>query len=344
MDKVKNIFNNRIVKITTKVISWIVLIFLILLASILIYYVVSSKLYEIKGKKYEPLVSLYTIISPSMEPNINVYDVVITRKVNANEIKEGDVITFISSSTLGEGLTITHRVKSVIKTDGDVKFRTQGDNNPIPDSSLVTSNNLLGKVVFTIPFLGYIQFLLQSKTGWLFCLLIPAIIVVIYDVVKVLKLSHVKQRLNETLTEEEKDKKLVKKQEELKNNLKNKFISVESVKKPKIKEEKEEKIEEKEEKIKVESIEEPVVEAEIQKVDDIEDLESKLEEETIEDKEIESTPEEKVKVYYEENVDDSLKEKIKEELKEKIDDKEKKLSNFNFDIEEEEIVLPKMKN
>ena len=231
MDKVKSFFNNRIVKTITKVISWIILIFLILLASILIYYVVSSKLYEIKGKKYEPLISLYTIISPSMEPNINVYDVVITKRINPNEIKEGDVITFISSSTLGEGLTITHRVKSVIKTEDDVKFRTQGDNNPIPDSALVTSNNLLGKVVFIIPLLGHIQFLLQSTTGWLFCLLIPAIIVVIYDVIKVLKLSNVKQRLNDTLKEEEKDSKLVKKQKELKDNLKNKYIKVGKTKK-----------------------------------------------------------------------------------------------------------------
>ena len=226
MDTVKKFLNNRIVKLIGKVISWIVLIFLVLLASILIYYVVSSKICEKMGKKYEPLISLYTIISPSMEPNINVYDVVITKKTNANEIKEGDVITFISTSTLGEGLTITHRVKSVIKTESDVKFRTQGDNNDTPDSALVTSNNLLGKVVFKIPQLGRIQFLLQSKTGWLFCLLIPAIIVVIYDVVKVLKLSNVKQRLNETLKEEEKDPRLVKKQEELKENLKEKYNDI----------------------------------------------------------------------------------------------------------------------
>lgn len=228
MDKIRNFFNNRIVKTVLKVLSWIVLIFLILLATILIYYVVSSKIYEAKGKKYEPLISLYTIISPSMEPNINVYDVVLTKRVKPEEVKEGDVITFISSSTLGEGLTITHRVKSVIKTEGDIKFRTQGDNNPIPDSALVTSNNLLGKVVFTIPFLGYIQFMLQSKSGWLFFLLIPAIIVVIYDVVKVIKLSNVKQRLNETLKEEEKDEVLVEKQEKLKEELREKFAGFEN--------------------------------------------------------------------------------------------------------------------
>ena len=144
MDTIKRFFNNPIVKMIRKVISWILLLFLVLLASILIYYVVSSKIYELKGKNYEPKISLYTIISPSMEPNINVYDVVVTVKTDPTNIKEGDVITFISTSTLGEGLTITHRVKSVIKTDGDIKFRTQGDNNPIPDSALASSSNVLG--------------------------------------------------------------------------------------------------------------------------------------------------------------------------------------------------------
>ncbi len=299
MEKVRNILNNRIVKITIKVISWIILIFLILLASILIYYVVSSKLYEAKGKKYEPLISLYTIISPSMEPNINVYDVVITKKVNPNEIKEGDVITFISSSTLGEGLTITHRVKSVIKTDNDVKFRTQGDNNPIPDSALVTSNNLLGKVIFTIPFLGRIQFLLQSKNGWLFCLLIPAIIVVIYDVVKVLKLSNVKQRLNDTLKEEEKDKNLIHKQEELKNNLMNKYIKVDKVKN--IKEE--ENIEVTEEK---EEIEKPMVKIE----EDLPKLEEVKEEQKIEEEK--SEPKIKVNIDIEDDSDEIVLPKMKD--------------------------------
>lgn len=223
MDTIKRFFNNPIVKMIRKVISWILLLFLVLLASILIYYVVSSKIYELKGKNYEPKISLYTIISPSMEPNINVYDVVVTVKTDPTNIKEGDVITFISTSTLGEGLTITHRVKSVIKTDGDIKFRTQGDNNPIPDSALASSSNVLGKVVFKIPMLGYIQFFLQSKSGWLFALLIPAIIVVIYDILKVMRLSSIKQKVQESIKEEEKDPLLVKKQEELKQDLEKKY-------------------------------------------------------------------------------------------------------------------------
>ena len=225
MKKQNSIFNNPIVKMITKVLSWVLLVLLSLIALLLIYNVASSKIYEIRGEKYEPSISLYTIISPSMEPNINVYDVVITKKVtDFSQLKEGDVITFVSTSSLGEGLTITHRIKSVIKTDDDYKFRTQGDNNPIPDSSLVNSKNVLGKVIFRIPYLGHVQFLLQSKGGWFFALLIPAIIVVVYDIVRLLRLKRVKKKVEESYDDVVVNEEAKEKQENLKKILQIKHV------------------------------------------------------------------------------------------------------------------------
>ena len=214
MNKKNKLFNNPILKMIAKILSWVLLVLLVLVAGLLIHNIVSSKIYEIRGQKYEPEIALYSIISPSMEPNINVYDVVVTKKVkDFSTIKEGDVITFISTSTLGEGLTITHRVKDVVKTDDDIKFRTQGDNNQIPDSSLASSKNVLGKVLFKVPWVGHIQFFLQSKGGWLFALLIPAMLIVAYDVYKVIRLSNVKQKVNESIKEKEEDPNLVEKKE-----------------------------------------------------------------------------------------------------------------------------------
>lgn len=224
MKKQKGILNNPIIKMVSKVLSWILLGFLILIAGLLIYNIVSSKIYEVRGQKYEPEIALYTIISPSMEPNINVYDVVVTKKVkDFSTIKAGDVITFISSSTLGEGLTVTHRVKEVVKTEDDIKFRTQGDNNSIPDSALASSKNVLGKVMFKVPWVGHIQFFLQSKGGWLFALLIPAMVIVVYDIYKVIRLSNIKQKVSESIKDDPQDEQLIKKKEKLKKNLQDKY-------------------------------------------------------------------------------------------------------------------------
>ena len=246
MNKRQSIFDNPIFKTVTKILSWFLLSFLVLIALLLIYNIVSSKIYEIKGQKYEPEIALYTIISPSMEPNINVYDVVVTKKVkDPSTIKVGDVITFVSSSSLGEGLTVTHRVKDIVTTEDDIKFRTQGDNNPIPDSSLASSKNVMGKVLFKIPWVGHIQFFLQSKGGWLFALLIPAMIVVAYDIYKVIRLSNIKQKVEESTREKPTDDKLNERKEKLKKNLQEKFKASKEKDKDKYYNEDQEKTEEK---------------------------------------------------------------------------------------------------
>ena len=220
------ITNNPIIKMISKVLSWIILTLLFLVAAFLMYYVISSKLYEARGMKFEPKYSLYTIISTSMEPNIKVYDVVFDKKVNPSDIKEGDIITFISSSTLSEGMTVTHRVIGIVETESGLKFRVQGDNNSTPDSSLVDSRNILGRVLFKIPQLGRIQFLIQSRGGWLFALLIPALCVVIYDIIKVIRLSNIKDKIEEINKEPEEDLELKRKEEALKKRLKNKLVGV----------------------------------------------------------------------------------------------------------------------
>ena len=224
MKKQKGILNNPIFKMVTKILSWVLLGFLILVAILLIYNIISSKIYEIRGQKYEPEVALYTIISPSMEPNIKVYDVVVVKKVrDFTKIKAGDVITFISTSTLGEGLTVTHRVKEVVTTGDDIKFRTQGDNNSVPDSALASSKNVMGKVLFKIPWVGHIQFFLQSKGGWLFALLIPAMVIVVYDIYKVIRLSNIKQKVSESIKDNPEDEDLLKRKEKLKKNLQDRY-------------------------------------------------------------------------------------------------------------------------
>ena len=226
MDKIKAFFKNPVFQMISKIISWTILALLILIATFLVYYVISAKIYENKGEKFQPQFSLYTIISTSMEPNILVYDVVFDTKVtNISDLKVGDVITFSSTGSLTDGMTITHRIVGIIETDKGVKLRTKGDGNIAPDPSLVDSTHILGKVAFKLPQLGRVQFLLQSKGGWLFALLIPAMGVVIYDVMKVIRLSGIKKNVKEANKKEE-DLDLKKNETELKEKLKAKFINV----------------------------------------------------------------------------------------------------------------------
>ena len=173
-----------------KLLSGAIIVSLVIIGIFFMYYFMSLKIYEQNPTSKLPKFGLYTIISPSMEPEIKVYDVVVDLNLfDKNNIKKGDIITFISNSNISKGLTVTHRVVEVIdNADGTKSYMTKGDNNLKADSATVNSNDVLGKVLFKIPQLGRVQFLLANKFGWIIVILLPALGVIIYDFIKLFKL------------------------------------------------------------------------------------------------------------------------------------------------------------
>lgn len=173
-----------------KLLSYAIIVVLIFLGLFFAYYFVSLKMYEKNPTTKLPKFGLYTIISPSMEPKIKVYDVVVDLNLfDHNNIKKGDVITFISNSNISKGLTVTHRVVDInTNPDGTKSYTTKGDNNLKTDGATVNSNDVLGKVLFKIPQLGRVQFLIANKFGWIILILLPALCVIIYDFIKLFRL------------------------------------------------------------------------------------------------------------------------------------------------------------
>lgn len=186
-----------------KVLYYIVISFVCLIVAFLIFNIVSSQI-NAKNEKYRPKLSIYTIVSPSMTPVINVYDVVFNvHPSSENDIKVGDIITYISKASNSEGMTITHRVIEVSELpDGTKEYLTQGDNNSEPDPLYVTYDQVLGKELFIIPYVGRVQFLIANQKGWLILIMIPIIIYIIYDVYKLIKLLRLKNKVDEITGEE----------------------------------------------------------------------------------------------------------------------------------------------
>lgn len=183
----------EILKFISTVVSWTIFVLLIICIAFLVYYFVAIKIYTSKGSGYEPAFSVYMVVTPSMRPNINPYDVVIDVKVkNPEDIEINDVITFYSSIPGVKGGTITHRVIGISKdTEGNYKFRTKGDYNLVDDGVDVEFDKIVGKVAIRIPELGRVQTFVASKTGWLVCVLIPALYVIVKDILKILKVKDI---------------------------------------------------------------------------------------------------------------------------------------------------------
>ena len=102
----------------------------------------------------------YTVISPSMEPEYSVGDLIYVKEVDPTTIKEGDVITFLVNEDLVIG---THRV---VRVDAEnQRFYTKGDANETEDGSPVHFNNVIGVPQFAIPKLGYVSDFVQNPPG-----------------------------------------------------------------------------------------------------------------------------------------------------------------------------------
>lgn len=194
MEEDKTIRKKKILKIVSKIFSYIVISVLMFIASFLVIYVITSKLSKAQGKN--PPFGLYTIISPSMTPNINVYDVVFIVKTDTDNVKVGDVITFYSTNSFFGGTPITHRVVEILdESDGSKRFKVKGDANPKADDEKVIPENVLGKVIIRFPQLGRVQFFLASKGGWLIAVMIPALVIISYDIYKIFRLILLRSKL-----------------------------------------------------------------------------------------------------------------------------------------------------
>ena len=118
---------------------------------------------------------VYTVLSGSMTPTIPVGAQVVVLKVDASEIRVGDIITFDRPSN--PGVLITHRVIAVEPDgQGGSQWVTKGDANSIPDSWRIPAQGSGYRYLFHVPFAGYLFAMLQSPLGRICFILSPALL------------------------------------------------------------------------------------------------------------------------------------------------------------------------
>lgn len=182
--KKENVF-----KYLVSVMSYAIFIFLLLIGGTLLLYVADIKIRAAKGDYSAPVFNAYVVLSGSMLPEIKIKDIVVTKKVPEEELDINDIITFISPDPRYGGISITHRIvdKQYDETLGSYTYRTRGDANNVTDSVPVPNNYVLGKVILKIPKLGYLQDLLSSKGGLIIVVILPCLVILSYDIMKIFK-------------------------------------------------------------------------------------------------------------------------------------------------------------
>ena len=133
--------------------------------------------------------SFAVVATNSMEPTINVRDIVINKKVDFDKIKKEDIIVYYSESY---DIYIVHRVVSVLP---DGKLQTKGD-NPMSDidPEAVTAEDYHSKVIKYGNFFGLGNLLINNRHFTYLLIVIALLLIVLIEFITIINAVISKKR------------------------------------------------------------------------------------------------------------------------------------------------------
>lgn len=125
----------------------------------------------------------YTVLTGSMEPTISAGDVVIDERISPLEAEVGDVVTFRDPQD--QSRQLTHRVKSIRRQGSHLWFVTQGDANNTVEHWRVATGGSLGRVLYTVPWVGHVAVLTKTPLGLALLVIVPVLLLALDEMQKI---------------------------------------------------------------------------------------------------------------------------------------------------------------
>lgn len=159
-----------------RVVYYIFLGFIILIAVLLI-----VSVFPITGN-----IKFLTVQSGSMAPKIKMGSLAMIKPAHSAgsgqaDYKIDDIITFGPYSKTKA--PTTHRIYDIKVVNGELRYITKGDANNAPDQREISERDILGKVLFSVPYLGFAVDFAKKPIGFALIIIVPAAII-IYDEIK----------------------------------------------------------------------------------------------------------------------------------------------------------------
>lgn len=188
--------NKKILNIASKVLMGIVIAVTVFM---MIFTIFSTLMFD-KNDRNLFGTRFYIVLSDSMSPSennkddkihFNAGDIVLIKNVDdPKALNEGDVIAFISQNKDNFGETVTHRIRTVNKDDkgNTVSYVTYGTNTGKDDEVAVKPQYVLGVYSGKLVKIGYFFQFLKSTPGYIICILIPFLILIIMQGVNTVRL------------------------------------------------------------------------------------------------------------------------------------------------------------
>ena len=130
---------------------------------------------------------VFVVQSGSMEPNLKVGSVVVTKPFES--YVPGEVITFLSepeATISNPGMIITHRITSMDEVNDKFFYHTRGDANQGDDQDQVGFDQVLGRVVFSLPYLGFAIGFARTRLGFVSLIAVPALVIIFQEIIVII--------------------------------------------------------------------------------------------------------------------------------------------------------------
>ena len=185
-----------IFKIVSFIFKFILTICIIAVFSVILVQKISNNKFSVGGY------SIYTIISPSMAPEYNVFDMIIAKNVDPNDLKKGDVVVYRGEVDDFKDKIVTHRIDKVYS--GHKKFVTKGDANDYPDPE-VNADQIMGIVIRKTVILSFLSHIVNNNYGFYFIVFVPIVVIIFIEVMETINERKEIKRLKEEEQEEKKE-------------------------------------------------------------------------------------------------------------------------------------------
>jgi len=147
-------------------------------------------------------IEIKIVQSGSMEPAIKTGALVVIKP--SDEYHVDDVIMFGEDTKTK--VPTTHRIVADEVRSGVFYYTTKGDANEDPDPQQVKQSEVIGKVLFSIPYLGYVLDFAKKPMGFILLIGVPATLVVFDEVANILRETRkLKMKKEDDLTIDDKD-------------------------------------------------------------------------------------------------------------------------------------------
>ena len=135
-------------------------------------------------------VRCYIVLSDSMSAtDFDAGDLVLVKEVDPTTLQPGDIIAYQSQSSENYGATVTHKIRAkTTDANGNPGFITYGTTTGVDDETVVTYPFILGKYQVALPKVGTFFQFLKTPQGYIVCILVPFLLLIIYQGLNCVKL------------------------------------------------------------------------------------------------------------------------------------------------------------